>query len=565
MTTKRSNRHLRFTRKDGSVLDRYVRITESCDAGTTKRNVELMMTPDEPFRPESADTSYQGCGVKTAQNVARWFDIAMSQTLLRKHYVETSDMTKWANSALDVVDFLIPFVDIPGFDPRIMTTPAQLVTGLRKVLDERFDRRFKVVRHIGADKESTVAKIEHYLLHGFPAVALACNGSHWVTISAIETLRHDSDGALLDVTFTVHNNSSLDTWSWKTLNFWFSDEVDEFASAARKAGYTSYHQGTLLGVRYDLPAYQYDWSDGWSHALFYGSSRGMFLLLVKSATGEVYIHAMKKDGSVGERVTSYGWSAGWTTAEMFQTRQGLFLFLLKSGTGEVHIHRMEQNGTVGQRVATYDWSEGWSHAEFYEAGDKLFLLLHKLSGEVHIHTMIDNGQVGRSVQTSSWSAGWTTVRSFIAGGRRYLFLLKSCDGTMHIHRLNDDGTIGEKIASEQWSAGWTVCEFIYTSGRTLMLIHKAGDPDGISRIHEMNGNGTVGKMTDDAYWMSEMQVTSTGSGMLDQRTTVKIQSWPVLTIFSPEPNLTFLFQLCTLDGQVEIHPCSLNGTFNNCF
>ncbi|MBN1929063.1 MAG: hypothetical protein JW764_05935 [Chlorobiaceae bacterium] len=567
MTTTRNSRRLRFTRKDGSILDRYLRVTETRDAGTTRRFIELMMTPDSPFKPESTDTSYKGCGVKTAQNVARWFDIAMSQSTLRKSYVETSDMTKWANTFLNVLDFLIPFVDIPGLDPRIMTTPAQLVSGIRKVLDTRFDRRFKVVRHSGADKESTVAKIEHYLLHGFPAVALVCNGSHWVTISAIETLRRDSDGELLDVTFTVHNNSSIDTWSWKKLHFWFTDAMDEFADAARAAGYTSYRQGTLLGVRYDHPAHQYDWSSGWTHALFYGSSRGAFLFLLKSATGDVHIHSMNRDGSVGARVVSYDWSGGWTTADMFQTGKGQFLFLLKQSSGEVHIHKMEQSGAVGQRVATYDWSGGWSHAEFFEAGGQLYLFLLKQSnGVVHIHKMNDDGSVGARVAEYDWSSGWTMVRSFIVGGRPYLFLLKAGDGTVHIHRLNDDGSVGQQVASERWSSGWTVGEFIYSSNKTLLLIHKEGDPDGLARIHEMNTDGSVGAMTDDAYWMSEMQLTTAGGGgMLDRRMTVNIQSWPVLRVFSPEPNSTCLFQLCTLDGQVEIHPFSLNGKFNDCF
>lgn len=570
MTTTTNDKHLRLARKDGSRVDRYIRETTTRDAGTTRRRIELMVSPQNSFRPESTDTSYQGCGVKTAQNVARWFGIDMSQSALRSHYVETSNMTKWANGVLSVVDFLIPFVDIPGLDPKIMTTPAQLVSGLRKVLDTRFDRRFKVVRHTGADKESTVAKIEHYLGHGFPAIALACDGSHWVTISAIETLRRDSDDALLDVSFTVHNNSSYETWSWKKLHFWFSDRMDEFAKAARAAGYSSFHQGTLLGVRYDLPAHQYDWTSGWTTAMFYGTSRGSFLFLLKAQSGEVHIHKMSADGSVGERVATYSWTSGWTTVETFQTRQGLFLFLLKESTGEVHIHSIGQDGTVGQRVANYDWSSGWSQAGFYKAGGQLYLFLLKRSnGEVHIHRMNDDGSVGSGTATYDWSSDWTTAKPFSAGGRSYLFLLKAGNGTMHINRLNDDGTVGEQIASEEWSKGWTVCEFFGSQGKTLMLIHKEGDPDGLARIHEMNADGTVGAMTDDAYWMAETQFTQgssspMGGSIADSQMTMVVQSWPQLKVFSSDPNRSWLLQLCSLDGQVEIHPFDLNGKFNDC-
>lgn len=571
MTKTTNDKHLRLTRKDGSHVDRYLRVTTTRDADTTRRRIELMVTTQLAFKPESTDTAYKGCGVKTAQNVGRWFDIALSQSVLRKSYVETSDMTKWVNGFLSVVDFLIPFVDIPGLDPKIMTTPAQLVTGLRKVLDNRFDRRFKVVRHTGADKESAVAKIEHYLGHGFPAVALVKNGSHWVTISAIETLRRDDDDTLLDVNFTVHNNSSFETWSWEDLEFSFSDLMDEFADAARAAGYTSFHQGTLLGVRYDLPAHQYKWSSGWTTALFYGTSRGTFLFLLKSATGDVHIHSMNRDGSVGERVASCDWSSGWTSAEMFQTKQGQFLFLLKQSTGDVHIHKMEQSGVVGQRVATCDWSSGWSQVEFFEAGGTLYLFLLKQSnGVVHVHKMNDDGSVGEQVVQYDWSGGWTTVKSFIVGGRPYLFQIKAGSGTMNINRLNNDGTVGELIVNEQWSKGWTVCEFIYTQSKTLMLIHKEGDPDGLARIHEMNADGTVGTMIDDAYWMAEMQFTKGSSSpfggtIADSHMNLIIQSWPILRVFSPEPGKSYLFQLCTLDGQVEIHPFDLNGKFNDCF
>jgi|GEM_PF-3118445 len=564
---KTITRHLKLALKDGSRLDRYVRITESGDAATLRRKITLMLTPTKKFGPETDDTSYEGCGVKTAQNVARWFGIDTTQIELRNRYVETSDMTKWPNFFLMILDFLTPFLDVPGFDPKIMTTPAQLTTGIRSVLDTRFDRRYKIVRHTGADKEATVARIEHYLQHGFPAVALACDGSHWVTIAGIETVRRVADGTLTDVTFTVLNNSSTDSWSWHELNFWFSDSMDAFAEAARDAGYTSFRQGTLIGARFDQPAHQYSWTPGWSSAHLYGGSQGHFLFLLKHGSGEVHIHRMQENGGVGERVAAYTWSSGWNVVELFQTKRGLFLFLLKEESGEVHIHKMQSDGKVGDRVATYNWSSGWNVAAFYTIGSVTCVLLLKTqSGEVHLHRMNDDGSLGELLERYDWSSGWSMVKPYTVNGKHYLMLVKSAKGTVHLHRIGDDGRVGEMVAEYEWSSGWTVGEFFRPSSKTLLLLHKAGDPDGLARIHEMNDDGTVGRMTDDAYWMSESRFrTASGSGTIDMKESLTIQSWPVLKVFSTSPDNLFLFQLCPLDGQVEIHPISTTGTFNDGF
>ena len=573
---------LQLVHSDGTLVYRYIRVSEQLNAGVIERTVELMMTPASAFGPEVSDTKYKGCGVKTTQNFIRWFDITMSQSELRQHYVETTDMTSILNGAIGIVNFITENLFDHSFvsevNPKIFTTPAQLISGMRSVLDTKFDRRYKIVRHIGANKEATVAKIEHYLLHGFPVVALALNGDHWVTISGITTVCNAENGEMKDVLFNVQNNSHKDSWSWKTLHFWFTDARDEFAEAARDAGYTSYRQGTLVGARYDRPSHQYKWSSGWTTALIYGAAQGQFLFLLKESSGEVHLHRMQNDGGVGEQVASYNWSGGWSTVKFFQTKQGLFLLLLKKSSGEAHIHRMLGDGKVADQVAAYNWSGGWSNAAFYSAGSSPYLILQKISGEVHIHRINVDGTVGDLVEKHSWSAGWTTVKFFVIGGSCFLFLLKAGNGLVHIHRMNDNGTLGKQTAEYNWSAGWTVAEFYQSGNKTFLLIHKAGDPDGIARIHEINSDGTVGTMTDDAYWMAEtsfahessvVHASQIGTGLNDNNGILNaqmiVQSWPILRVFSPSPGTRFLFQLCTLDGQVEIHPLLDNGRFNNCF
>ncbi len=539
-------KHLTLDRKDGSSVDRYVKITERRDSRTHERSIELMTTPQTSFDPERQDTGYQGCGVKTAQNFGRWFDINYSQSHLRRHYIETTDMEK--------------YIDLPGGDAKTFTTPAELEKGLRELLDTRFDRRYKMVRHTGASKSSTLAKIEHYLLHGFPPVALAKNGNHWVTIAGMKLVYNATDGSLSDVTFTVFDNGSEAEWSWSKLHFWFSDGKDVLAAAARLAGYTSYIQGTLIGCRYDMPQKEYDWSSGWSNAEFFSTKEGQFLFLLKEGNGTVHIHRMESNGSVGSSVAEYDWSGGWSTVKLFSTSAGLFLFLMKKRNGTVHIHRMNDNGAVGSSVAEYDWSDGWSSAEFFSTKEGLFLfLLKEGNGIVHIHRMNSNGTLGASVGKHDWSSGWSTVKLFSTNAGVFLFLLKEGNGMVHIHRMNDNGTVGSQIAGYDWTSGWGSCEFYSAGGKNLMLIHKSGgkhgllgDADGLARLHEINDNGTVGAMVDDAYWMS-------------RHAAIIHFSWPVLRVFSPVSGGHYLFQLRPTDGKVEIHRLTHEGLLPSCF
>ena len=216
-----------------------------------------------------------------------------------------------------------------------------------------------------------------------------------------------------------------------------------------------------------------DWSSGWTTATFYEIGGTTFLLLLKRDTGLVHIHRMRADGGVGARIEDHDWSAGWTTAEVFSVGGASFLFLLKASNGQVHIHRLNADGTVGVRVHTTDWSAGWTTATFYQAGtDTCLFLLKEGNGTVHTHRMRADGTVGARIQTLDWSAGWTTALPYEVAGAPFLFLLKESNGLVHLHPIGADGTIGARLDQRDWSAGWTSVVWWEDGGTSFFLMNK---------------------------------------------------------------------------------------------
>ena len=80
------------------------------------------------------------------------------------------------------------------------------------------------------------------------------------------------------------------------------------------------------------------------------STADRFLFLLNSATGDVAIHRLLGDGSVGPQVYTANWTGGWTTASFYSVSGRTFLFLLKRADGVVHIHSMETGRAA--RLAT---------------------------------------------------------------------------------------------------------------------------------------------------------------------------------------------------------------------
>jgi len=96
---------------------------------------------------------------------------------------------------------------------------------------------------------------------------------------------------------------------------------------------------------------------------------------MKAGDGNVNIHKMNSDGSVGTLVydNDASWSAGWTSATFYQQSGVTYLLLLKEGNGDVHIHSMQNDGDVGGLIFDGDWRAGWSNVVAYTIGGKSFL------------------------------------------------------------------------------------------------------------------------------------------------------------------------------------------------
>jgi hypothetical protein len=227
-----------------------------------------------------------------------------------------------------------------------------------------------------------------------------------------------------------------------------------------------------------------DWPSGWTTATFYEVGGRTFLLLLRQDTGLVHIHPVRDDGLIGDRLESHDFSAGWTTAEVFSVGTITYLFLLKRSEGTVHVHRFRADGRLGARAHAIDWSSGWNTAVFYRAGtDTCLFLLRESNGLVHTHRMRADGAIGDQIETFDWSSGWTTVMPFEAGGQSRLLLLKESDGHMHVDAIRDDGTIGDRIEDRrQGLSGWTSAAWWQSGGKAFLFLNMKGRRRPLRRV-----------------------------------------------------------------------------------
>jgi hypothetical protein len=125
----------------------------------------------------------------------------------------------------------------------------------------------------------------------------------------------------------------------------------------------------------------------WTSAEFFEIDGNTCLFRLKEVDGDVHIHRMNSDGSVGDVVyeNEARWTSGWTSAKFFQNDGSLYLILLKQSNGDVHVHRVSRSvSTAGSEAisfsdpAVYDsnesWSSGWTSAEFYDENGCTFLI-----------------------------------------------------------------------------------------------------------------------------------------------------------------------------------------------
>jgi len=206
-------------------------------------------------------------------------------------------------------------------------------------------------------------------------------------------------------------------------------------------------------------------------------------MLLKEGNGDVHIHEVNNNGSIGTKVydNNASWSSGWTSVTFYQILGKTYLMLLKNGDGDCHIHRMNSNGTVGFKI--YDnhasWSSGWTTVQAYTSGAKHFIMLLKEGGlfadaDVHIHQLnLDGTLISNKVVNKKWSKGWTSTDVFSVGTQRYLFIIKEGTGQARIHMLRADGSVGTRVGDYEWSSGWTsATSFQAADGRLFRVLLK---------------------------------------------------------------------------------------------
>lgn len=237
----RNTRILRFPHS-GQVTERFAEVVQfgrSAGASTGSYSVglfesEAAASNGNIFAPYSTgDQTYQGCGVKTGQNVLRYFGINMTQTEINKDRYIPGRKVEVLGVALHGNKF---------------TAPSELRSGLSALLQERGITNIEVVRESNKRAED----IPSLLASGYPVIALVDGGNHWVTVVAVKSSFFSSDPK--NQMFFVHNNGSTEWRSWAEMSLEFTDfnsKVSALGNAAniRFTGGTSYLPGTLIYFR----------------------------------------------------------------------------------------------------------------------------------------------------------------------------------------------------------------------------------------------------------------------------------------------------------------------------
>ena len=170
------------------------------------------------FSAESSDTSYEGCGIKSAQNVLRYFDIFMTQDEIKK-YIKTHSIKSIKNNA--------------------WVYPDEMTSKLQKILnDNGYKDIITVKRNEGKHKDKDF--VLNTLKAELPLIALVDKGSHYISIFGYRNGK-----------YCVHDNSNntlrdkIDTtFDWKAKVVGFIDRL--FDNNKFKEGtFITFHGGQL--------------------------------------------------------------------------------------------------------------------------------------------------------------------------------------------------------------------------------------------------------------------------------------------------------------------------------
>jgi len=274
----------------------------------------------------------------------------------------------------------------------------------------------------------------------------------------------------------------------------------------------------------------YKWTSGWDNVETFETGGKTFLFLLKSKTGDVHVHQLNSNGTVGTKVFDKKWTSGWTSAAVFKMNTQAFLFLLKEKTGEVKVFKINASGTVGAKVFDKKWSTGWTNAKIYKQGLNSFLFLLKQgTGDVHTHKLNPNGTVGTKIFDKKWTPGWSTAEIFYVNNRAHLFLMKSGTGDIHINRLNSLGTVSTKVYDEKLATRWTSASFYQTNNQQHLMLSNS-----------LNGQVTQWYITAGA---------TIGDKIYDKRWT---KGWSTLDFYGIG-NKNFMFLLKDKDGAVKTY------------
>ncbi|MGL1904435.1 MAG: hypothetical protein OCC49_20045 [Fibrobacterales bacterium] len=211
----------------------------------------------------------------------------------------------------------------------------------------------------------------------------------------------------------------------------------------------------IAGKLYET--YSGNWSGGWNLAKSYTINNLGFLYIMKSNSGEVYMHSVDDSGVITlPLIDSYDWTSGWEDVLFYTVKGKIFIHLLKPETGQYSI------GEINSSVAPYgnllspgeihggSYTVSWDLSATTIVGDSTYIvLMDTVLGACVVKSVeLDGLPNVTNKQTLTYAGGWTKIEYFIYNLQQYLYFENAVSGKIIIHSVNANGTIGAEVVNK---------------------------------------------------------------------------------------------------------------------
>jgi hypothetical protein len=531
---------------------------------------------------------YVGCGIDAAHSFMGWYVDAITRTAIKRKIEVTEWPSHVKNAAKTVANGFMEVVSLTFWDSwdkkdEFFTTPAQMAVGLQKLvrntLPERKAIENETIRYTYGSEVEVIERIRYHLRRAMPVVALIRDGVHYVTIVGM-VCKYKLDGSIdvANTTFTYINLTAGGTYSKRSLKsleiLGWGNDLDQ------KIGHSyssSWVKGSLISLKSDAVLFNDTWTKGWNGKIFEANNK-QYLFLLKERTGDVHIHNINNDGSVGTRIIKYNWTKGWSNCHFYTIKNNTYLLLMKAGSGSgftnglVRVHKINNDGTVGELIQEKDWTKGWFNIDLFKFNNKHFLVINKNNGLIHFHEMKDNGTIGNQVleshaflkQEDPAFFNTTKLKTLALNNRLFLYCLANDNRNSILAKYEfcfKNGIYFLNVLEEKnIGVNYSILEVVKDSvDKATLLVYKGGDTlkrDGLMHIYDIKSDGKLDKLKDENHFKNEKTLPDSSFGShIPISKLLPIQpslGWSSIQLFKTKKGKSKMFLLDAYSGKVRI-------------